>query len=37
MTSLQIIIEEAFENRAEISPNNADNKVKDANWLLINC
>ena len=30
MTSLQIIIEEAFENRAEISPNNADNKVKDA-------
>ena len=30
MTSLQIIIEEAFENRAEISPNNADGKVKDA-------
>ena len=30
MTSLQIIIEEAFETRAEISPNNADNKVKDA-------
>ena len=30
MTSLQIIIEEAFENRAEISPNNADKKVKDA-------
>ena len=30
MTSLQIIIEEAFENRTEISPNNADDKVKDA-------
>jgi len=30
MTSLQIIIEEAFENRAEISPNNAEKKVKDA-------
>ena len=30
MTSLQKIIEEAFENRAEITPNNADKIVKDA-------
>ena len=30
MTSLQKIIEEAFENRAEITPNNVDKKVKDA-------
>ena len=30
MTSLQIIIEEAFENRSEISPSNVDKKVKDA-------
>ena len=30
MTSLQIIIEEAFENRSEISPSNVDNKVKNA-------
>ncbi|MDC0423120.1 2,3,4,5-tetrahydropyridine-2,6-dicarboxylate N-succinyltransferase [Methylophilaceae bacterium] len=30
MTSLQIIIEEAFENRSEISPSNVDKKIKDA-------
>jgi 2,3,4,5-tetrahydropyridine-2-carboxylate N-succinyltransferase len=30
MTSLQKIIEEAFENRVEITPNNVDKKVKDA-------